>query len=46
MTENEFAMVSEWMSNGNINQFVREHRDANRFKLVSFLYTVTETSQC
>lgn len=46
MTENEFAMVSEWMSNGNINQFVRERQDANRFKLVSFLYAVTETSQC
>lgn len=36
MTETEFAMVSEWMSNGNINQFVKEHRDANRFELVSF----------
>jgi serine/threonine protein kinase len=36
VTDNEFALVSEWMSNGNINQFVREHRDANRFGLVSF----------
>ena len=35
MTETEFAMVSEWMSNGNINQFVTEHQDANRFELVS-----------
>lgn len=35
MTENEFAMVSEWMPNGNINQFVSAHRDANRFELVS-----------
>jgi hypothetical protein len=41
MTEDEFAMVSDWMSNGNINQFVREHQDANRFELVSFLYGVT-----
>ena len=36
MTETEFAMVSEWMPNGNINQFVKEHSDANRFELVSF----------
>ena len=30
----KFAMVSEWMTNGNINQFVKAHRDADRFKLV------------
>ena len=36
MTETEFAMVSAWMPNGNINQFVREHQDANRFELVGF----------
>jgi hypothetical protein len=35
MTETKFAMVSEWMSNGNINEFVTAHQDANRFKLVS-----------
>ena len=35
MTENQFAMVSEWMSNGNINQFVRENIDVNRYGLVS-----------
>jgi hypothetical protein len=29
-----FAMVSEWMVNGNINEFVEAHRDANRFELV------------
>ena len=34
MTETEFSMVSEWMSNGNINQFVATHKDANRFELV------------
>jgi len=37
MSENRFTMVSEWMTNGNINQFVKVHLDANRFKLVSFL---------
>ena len=35
VTGNQFAMVSEWMTNGNINQFVKAHQDANRFELVS-----------
>ena len=35
MTEGRFAMVSEWMINGNISQFVRARPDANRFELVS-----------
>ena len=35
MSATEFAMVSKWMSNGDINQFVKEHLDANRFELVS-----------
>ena len=34
VTEDRFAMVSEWMIYGNINQFVTTHRDANRFELV------------
>ena len=32
----KFAMVSEWMPNGRINEFVRAQRDVNRFKLVRF----------
>ena len=36
----KFAMVSEWMANGTINQFVKVLRDANRFKLVGFLHGV------
>ena len=35
MTETTFAMVSEWMPNGNINEFVTAHQDANRVELVS-----------
>ena len=35
VTEDRFAMVSEWMTYGNINQFMSTHRDANRFELVS-----------
>ena len=36
MTKVQFTMVSEWMMNGNINQFVAEHWDVNGFELVSF----------
>lgn len=36
VTEVEFAMISEWMTNGNINQFVEEHQEVNRFELVGF----------
>lgn len=42
MTNAQFAMVSEWMVNGNISQFVEVHPDADRLVLVSsclrFLY--------
>ena len=34
MSDNQFTMVSEWMVNGTINEFVKTHRDTNRFKLV------------
>jgi len=50
MTETEFLMVSEWMSNGNINQFVAARQDANRFELVrlpfELLYFVTVADDC
>lgn len=36
MTETQFAMVSEWMVNGNISNFVRTHPGEDRFGLVSF----------
>ena len=29
-----FAMVSEWMTDGNINEFIKANRDMNRFELV------------
>jgi serine/threonine protein kinase len=44
MTETKFAMVSEWMSNGNINQFVTAHQDANRFDLVSSQFEPLQSS--
>ena len=34
-TDNRLAMVSEWITNGNINQFVAAHPHENRFELVS-----------
>ena len=42
MTEAQFAMVSEWMVNGNIIDFVKANPGANRFRLVRF----HPTSRC
>ena len=41
MTDDRFAMVSEWMTNGNITQFVTAHWDVNRFELVSPLFDLS-----
>lgn len=35
VSENRFAMVSEWMENGNINEFVRKDPEANRTVLLA-----------
>ena len=35
-TNNQFVMVSEWMMNGNINEFLRVNINADRLKLVCF----------
>ena len=40
MSDNQFVMVSEWMANGNITEFIEMHRDVNRFKLVRFRSTL------
>jgi serine/threonine protein kinase len=34
VSERRFAMVSEWMDHGNINEFVEEDRHVNRAELV------------
>ena len=34
MSQNQFVMLSEWMVNGNINEFVKVHRDVDLFELV------------
>ena len=36
ISKNQFAMVSDWMMNENIGDFVRAHPDVNRIKLVGF----------
>jgi len=40
MTGSRFVMVSEWMENGNINEFLKAHTDANRLELVCFSFGV------
>lgn len=30
-----FALVSKWMDNGNINEFIKKHDNVNRAQLVS-----------
>ena len=35
MSKTRFAMVSDWMKNGNINEFIKEHPDVDRLGLVS-----------
>ena len=39
MGNQRFAMVSEWMANGNINEFIEAHSDGNRFELVGLSYS-------
>lgn len=34
-TDDQFIMVSEWMVNGNINEFVKAYPDTDRLGLVS-----------
>ena len=34
MSESQFAMVSDWMANGSINEYLRGNPDANRLDLV------------
>ena len=34
MSESQFAMISNWMVNGNINDFVKAHPGSNLLELV------------
>lgn len=41
MSENRFVIVSEWMENGNINEFVKKHTgEVNWLGLVCFSFGV------
>ena len=44
MSEARFAMVSDWMVNGDINRFVKAHPDANRLELVGFIQKFASAS--
>ena len=39
MSHNNFPMVSEWMENGNANEFVKNHRDAEQFEFIGLSTT-------
>ena len=42
MSEHRFALVSEWMENGNINDFIGRDRHVNRAELVRYHLTLYE----
>ena len=44
MSKTQFAMVSDWMANGNIDGFLMAHPDADRLELVGFLPKVAPSS--
>ena len=43
MNDRHFAMISQWMENGNINEFIKKNGSENRFELVGPLPTVNCT---
>ena len=43
MTETHFAMVSEWMVNGNIKEFMKAHPDEDRLGLVGVPFKVASS---
>jgi hypothetical protein len=46
LSKNEFTMISEWMINGNINDFIQAHPNVNRVKLVGFALEIPSFSRC
>jgi len=38
VSEYLFALVSEWMENGNIDDFIEKNRDVNRAELVRYRF--------
>jgi serine/threonine protein kinase len=44
--EHQLAMVSEWMENGNINEFIQKDEHVNRTELVRCHLTPQEPYRC
>ena len=44
MTGTHFAMVSEWMADGNLNAFTKAHPDEDKLELVGFSFEVPLSS--
>ena len=44
MSGTHLTMVSVWMANGNINEFIKAHPEADRFGLVSPLLATLSPS--
>jgi len=44
MSENRFVMASNWMTNGNIREFVKTHPDVDRLGLVGFPLSLTASA--
>ena len=44
MTDARFAMISEWMANGNIGDFVEAHPGVDRLELVGFSFNLSLSS--
>ena len=40
MTGTQYVMVSEWMTNGNINEFTEAYPDVDRFGLVCYPFNI------
>jgi len=49
MNGGEYTMISPWMENGNIVEFLKENPEANPLKLVCttfrFIYPLTESGK-
>ena len=41
MSGAQFAMISDWMVNGNISDFVKAHPDADRLGLVGTSFEIS-----
>jgi hypothetical protein len=41
MSETRFTMVSDWMVNGNLSNFVKAHPGVNQLELVGFSFRIS-----